>query len=208
MRKSCIVIDRQYGSGGRAVGMLLSKRFQIPFYDGELLMITAEKAGLNPGVLREFDERRTGSLLYDIAMFAGGFENNNKITEPFEVFEAVSDTIRKLAMEGPCIFMGRCADAVLKDVCGYLNVFIYASSMKERIKRAYESDHITTKNIESYIRRKDNQRKNYYKIFAEKEWGRMENYDLCLNTSAFGYAGCADIIAAMAENKDKIRKKE
>ena len=110
-------------------------------------------------------------------------------------------------MEGPAIFIGRCADTVLKDVCGSLNIFIYASSMEERIQRIHHTDHVLLKNIEAHIRRKDQQRKEYYKMFAEKEWGRMENHDICLNTSSFGYEGCADIIAAMADRACG-RKKE
>lgn len=207
MKRSCITIDRQYGSGGREVGRLLSKRLEIPLYDGELLLMAAERFGINPGLLEERDERRSGSLLHDIAIFANSMQNFGQMFEPYQIFEAVSDTIKRLAMEGPAIFMGRCADVVLKEVCSSLNLFIYASSMEERIKRIHSSDHIPMKNIESLIKKKDQQRSGYYKMFAEKEWGKMENYDLCLNTTAFGYEGCADIIAGMAERSAAGGKK-
>lgn len=202
MRRSCITIDRQYGSGGREVGKILSKKLNIPFYDGELLLLAAERFGLNPGLLKDKDEKRSGSLLHDIAVFANSFQNYDKLLEPYKMFEAVSMTICKLAMEGPAIFLGRCADTVLKDVCGSLNIFIYASSMEERISRIHNTDHIAMKNIEVYIKKKDQQRRDYYKMFAEKEWGKMENYDICLNTSSFGYEGCADVIAEMAHRPE------
>ncbi len=208
MRRSCITIDRQYGSGGREVGRILSRKLGIPFYDGELLLLAAERFGINPGLLKERDERRSGSLLHDIAIFANSMQNFGQMFEPYQMFEAVSATISRLAMEGPGIFMGRCADTVLKDVCNSLNLFIYASSMEERIRRIHTADQIPMKNIESYIRKKDQQRRDYYKMFAEKDWGKMENYDMCLNTTAFGYEGCADIIAGMAERSAVGRKKE
>lgn len=208
MRRSCITIGRQYGSGGREVGRILSKKLNIPFYDGELLLMAAERFGLNPGTLKERDERRTGSLLHDIAIFANSMQNYGQMFEPYQMFEAVSTTITRLAMEGPAIFIGRCADSVLRDVCGSLNIFIYASSMEERKNRIHQTDQIPLKNIEAYIRKKDQQRKEYYKMFAEKDWGNMENYDICLNTTSFGYEGCADVIAAMAEYKIGSRKKE
>ena len=207
MRRSCITIERQYGSGGREVGRILSHKLGIPFYDGELLLLAAERFGLNPGVLKEKDEKRSRSLLHDIAVFAGSIQDYRQMFEPYQQFEAVSGTIRRLAMEGPAIFIGRCADTVLKDVCGSLDIFIYASSMEERIQRIHHTDHVPLKNIKAHIRRKDQQRKEYYKMFAEKEWGRMENHDICLNTSSFGYEGCADIIAAMADRACG-RKKE
>lgn len=133
MRRSCITIERQYGSGGREVGRILSHKLGI-LYDGELLLLAAERFGLNPGVLKEKDEKRSGSLLHDIAVFAGSMQDYGRMFEPYQQFEAVSETIRRLAMEGPGIFIGRCADTVLKNVCGSLNIFIYASSMEERIQ--------------------------------------------------------------------------
>lgn len=209
-RKSCITIDRQYGSGGREVGRILSRKLDIPFYDGELLLLAAERFGLNPGTLKEKDEKRSGSLLHDIAMFAGSLQDYGRIMEPYQMFEAVSETIRRLALEGPAIFLGRCADTVLLEVCGTLNIFIYASSMEERTKRILDRDEIPVpiKNLEPYIRKKDQQRRDYYKMFAEKDWGKMENYDICLNTSTLGYEGCADFIAAMADRTDNGRKRE
>lgn len=207
-RKSCITIDRQYGSGGREVGRILSQKLGIPFYDGELLLLAAERFGLNPGTLKEKDETRSGSLLHDIAMFAGSLQDSGQMMEPFRMFEAVSETIRRLAMEGPSIFIGRCADTVLEEVCGTLDVFIYASSMEDRTNRIIERGEIPVpvKNLEPYIKKKDQQRREYYKMFAEKEWGKMENYDICLNTSTLGYEGCADFIAAMADRTDKGKR--
>lgn len=208
MRKRCITIDRQYGSGGRVVGRILSRKLGIPFYDGELLLIAAERFGLNPGVLMDKDERRTGSLLHDVALFVEGMQNYSRIQEPYQMFEAVSTTIQRLSLEGPAIFIGRCADTVLKDAGGSFNVFIYASLMEERINRICEMNPIDKKHIEAYIKKKDHQRKEYCKLFAETEWGKMENYDICLNTSTLGYEGCADIICAMTSCLDNNRKKE
>lgn len=199
MRRSCITIDRQFGSGGREVGRILSKKLEIPFYDGELLLIAADRFGLNPGILKDRDERRTGSLLHDIVLYAGCIQDSSRIQEPYQMFEAVRETICRLAMEGPAIFIGRCADTVLQGVCGSLNIFIYASDFDERISRIRGMEPGGMKNIELYIKKKDQQRKDYYKMFTEKEWGRMENYDICLNTSSLGYEGCADVIVSMAE---------
>lgn len=202
--KQHVIIDRQYGSGGREVGRILSEKQNIPFYDKELLIIAAEQYGLNPGILKERDEKRNGSLLYNIALFADSMQNYGKMTEPYEIFEAECGTIKRLAQNGSCVFIGRCADYVLDSVYKPIHVFIYASSMEERIRRATGVDHVDKRNIETYIKRKDQQRKGYYNFFTEKEWGVMENYDLCLNSSKLGYEGCADvIISLMNQSSDK-----
>ena len=97
MRRSCITIERQYGSGGREVGRILSHKLGIPFYDGELLLLAAERFGLNPGVLKEKDEKRSRSLLHDIAVFAGSIQDYRQMFEPYQQFEAVSgpNSLRK-----------------------------------------------------------------------------------------------------------------
>ena len=94
------------------------------------------------------------------------------------------------------MFVGRCAEHILKkhDYKNLLSVFIYASSMEERARRAMTVDHISQKEVYSYIAQKDRERKDYYYFHTGNDWGKMENYDLCLNTSALGYAGCAEIM--------------
>ena len=47
---------------------------------------------------------------------------------------------------------------------------------------------------ESFIRKKDNQRRNYNKFFTQETWGERGNYDLMVNTSSFGYDGAAELI--------------
>lgn len=208
MKRSCMTIDRQFGSGGREVGKILAQKLGLPFYDGELLLIAAERFGLNPGKLMDRDEKRTGSLLHDVAVYVGSIQEPGRMMEPYQMFEAVRETICRLAEQRPAVFMGRCADVVLKDVCASLNVFIYASDLEERISRISRDERLIGKNPELYIKKKDQQRREYYKMFAEKEWGRMENYDICLNTTSLGYEGCADVIVSMAEHSGESWKRD
>ena len=62
-----ITIGRQFGSGGREIGIRLAKALNVPFYDKELLRKAAEKSGLCEKIFENFDERPK-SLLYAIAM--------------------------------------------------------------------------------------------------------------------------------------------
>lgn len=196
MLNRSVTIGRQYASGGREIGKLLSQKLEMPYYDYELVLLAAEKYGLNPGVLKEKDEIRTDSLLYNLAVLTSGNARNfGKVMEPYEIFQAECETIRRLSEKHPAVFIGRCADLALMETGKPLRVFIYATNMEDRIKRAHEVDHIDMKNIESYIKRKDMKRKSYYNSFAPTEWGRMETYDLCLNSSDLGYEKCAEIIA-------------
>lgn len=189
-----ITIERQYASGGREIGKRLSKKLGIPYYDGQLLMMAAEKYGLNPGEVRANDEKVNKSLLYSVATAVENFRGNDRGMLPYRIYQAQAETIRRLSLEGPCIFIGRCAGEVLKDKRRSLNVFIYASSMADRRERASQADRIPMTDADAYIRMKDKQRREYYKMYAEKEWGDPLNYDLCLNSSSLGYDGCVELI--------------
>lgn len=189
-----ITIERQYASGGREIGKRLSEKLGIPFYDGQLLMMAAEKYGLNPGDVKANDERVNRSLLYSVAAAVENFRGNDRGMLPYRIYQAQAETIRRLSLEGPCIFIGRCAGEVLKGKRRSLNVFIYASSMADRRERASRADRIPMTDADPYIRMKDKQRREYYKMYAEKEWGDPLNYDLCLNSSSLGYDGCVELI--------------
>ncbi len=193
-----IVIDREYGSGGREVAKILAERLGIAFYDGELLVLAGQQQGVNISQLQDLDEKNVGSMLYNIALAASSIQDSSRLSVPYQAFAAVAEVIKKIDAKGPAIFMGRCADQVLAEAgrdC--LHVFVYASELDDRIRRAEEVG--ASGNVLRYIQKKDEQRRNYDKFYAEREWGRKENYDLCLNTSKLSYEQAAGVIAAAAE---------
>lgn len=193
-----IVIDREYGSGGREIAKILARKLGIEFYDGNMLELAGEQYGIDLGVMKNYDEKRTGSFLHDLALFSDAFTANDDHSAPFRVHEALSRLIVRLAGEKPCIFLGRCADEILKGKEPFLHVFIYASNMEDKIRRCMDVDGIARAKAAGYIRQKDSQRKNFQKMFSNRKWDAVSSYDLCINTSAVSYEAAADaIIAAM-----------
>lgn len=197
MSKNIILIDRQYGSGGREVGKMLADKLGIPFYDGQMLLMAADKFGLNPGIMKEYDEKNVKSMIYMIAMYSDyGMEDTNKLL-PQKIYNAMAQTIMKLANEGPCVIMGRCADYILSDRKDCLSIFIYASDMNFRVQRAISVDNVPEKEAAGYIKKRDKQRREYYNFHTDGRWGEATNYDLCLNTSSLGYDTCVSLIESM-----------
>lgn len=189
-----ITIERQYASGGREIGKKLSGKLGIPYYDGQLLLLAAEKFGLNPGVVKEHDEKVNRSLLYSVASAVENFRGTDRAMLPIKIYQAMAETMRRLALQQPCIFIGRCAADVLQNTCRHLDVFIYASSAAERRERANAVDNIPLSEADAYIKRKDRQRREYYKQFTGKDWGDFMNYDMCLDSSELGYEKCVELI--------------
>lgn len=196
MSKQTIVIDREYGSGGREVARIISEKLGMEFYDGNLLVMASERFGINLGVMKDYDEKGVGSLLYNIAMAANYSSNYNyeKMEAPYRIYTAQAQVMKRLVAERPCIFLGRCADEILKDVTPVLSVFIFGTDMEKKKKRIANVDGIAGKGVDNYIHKKDAQRKSYYHYYTKKEWGNMRNYDMCLNTALLSYEEAADAI--------------
>ena len=197
-----ITVGRQYGSGGRYVATLLAEKMGIPFYDKELLAEVSKDSGICKELLEEHDEKNTRSFLF--SMMSGvqpaGDMGAMYLDMPLNhrIFLAQFDTIRRIASEGPCVIVGRCADYVLRDMPNVLNVFIKASKENRirRITRIYGADPLKA---EEMIKKADKQRASYYNYYATNTWGDVNNYDLCVDTGALGIDGAVDLIARCAE---------
>lgn len=191
-----ITIGRQTGSGGSVVGEKLAKRLNIPYYDRELLARAAKDSGMSEKLFERHDEQPTRSLLYSLASssFSVGFpQNYSDMPLDHKIFLAQFDAIRKIAEEGPCVIVGRCADYALEERGDLLTVFIRASR-DDRIRRIMEKNKLTEEKAQSFIKKNDKNRANYYDYYSSKRWGSAESYDLCLNSSLFGIDGCVDVI--------------
>ena len=197
-----ITVGRQYGSGGREIGTALAKRFGIAYYDDLLLKKAAEESGLCEELFHSFDERPK-SFLYSIALDPYSFSMNHitsKGSIEQQVYLATYDTIKKLADEGSCVLIGRCADYALKDRNDVLNLFITAP-LENRIKRVAMRNGISEDEARERIRKRDKDRAAYYNFYSAKEWGDAKSYDLCIDSSLLGIDGTVDLLAEVLKRK-------
>ena len=160
-----ITIGRQFGSAGREIGEKLAEYFGIKCYDKELLTRAAQESGFCEEMIQNHDERPTNSFLYNLVMdtYSFGYNASSFVDMPIshKVFLAQFDTIKKIAEEGPCVIVGRCADYALADYKNVIHLFIYAneSCKVKRIMKKYELSEAKAKDM---IIKKDKQRQSYY----------------------------------------------
>ena len=110
--------------------------------------------------------------------------------------------IRRIASEGPCILVGRCADYVLRDHDNVLNVFVRAPE-EDRMERIIEYNHVDPMKAEEILKKTDKQRASYYNYYATGSWGDVNNYHLCLDSGVLGYSGCVEVILKAVEVKEQ-----
>lgn len=197
-----ITISRQYGSGGREIGAKLAEKFGIPFYDNELITRAAKESGYAEAAFHNAETKATNSLLYSIAMGMSAYGNQEisftQLSLDDRIYLAQSDIIRKVAEEGPCVIVGRCADYILKDNPNVINIFVYAD-MEFRKERAVRIDGLDPKKAEDEIIKMDKRRGNYYNYHSGEKWGKATNYHLSVKSSYIGIDNTVDCIKAYIE---------
>lgn len=200
-----ITIGRQYGSAGYEIGKKLAEDLGIQLYDKEMLKRAAKESGLCEELFETHDEKPTNSFLYSLVMdtYSLGYSSSSYADIPInhKVFLAQFDTIKKIAGEGPCVMVGRCADYALEDYDNVMNVFIYAD-LDQRIRRVAREFNLTDAKAKDIILKNDKKRASYYNYYTNKEWGNAKGYDLCLNSGKLGIDGTVRVIKEYM----KIRK--
>ena len=201
-----ITISRQHGSAGLQIGRELAKQLGIPCYDKELLERAAKDSGLCKEIFEANDKKPTSSFLYSLVMdtYSYGYSSGVLSDMPLnqKVFLAQFDTIKNLAKEGPCVFIGRCADYALEDNPHCLSVFIHAD-LKKRVRRVAAMDSVSDAKAKEIIQKTDKSRASYYNYYTCKKWGDMESYHVCLDSGIFGIDGTVDLLKAMIQRHEK-----
>lgn len=193
-----ITIGRSFGAGGRAVGRLLADRLGIEYYDKELLVQAASRAGMDCGLFEKNDERAPGflagvmpmSMGYSpLAWYAGPGAAGSQA-----VYTAQSDFIRHLADTRPCVIVGRTADYVLRDRPHVLSVFLHAPE-DECIRRILRRDDCQCPDKARQLLRKTNRlRAEFYNFYTDRTWGAADTYHLTLDSSALTTQDTVDTI--------------
>lgn len=208
--KSVITIGRQYGSGGREIGQKLAGRLGIKCYDNELLDRAAKESGICQELFENHDEKPTNSFLYSLVMdtYSMGYAAAALSGMPInhKVFLAQFNAIKKIADEGPCVMVGRCADYALDDYPNRISVFIYGS-MDKRIRRIADKYNFTDAKAKDVITKTDKQRASYYNYYTNKRWGDIASYDLCINSSILGIDGTVEILRQFIEEREALNAK-
>ncbi len=178
-----ITINREYGSGGRYVGKILSEMLKVPCYDKEIISLSAEKSGLDNDFIKENEESRKSYY---------GTDN--------DIFIAESKVIKNIA-KNPSIIIGRCSNYVLRNNKKIINVFLY-SDMKNKEKRVTKYYNIPKENAKKQIEKINKQRAKYYKFYTGCKWNDIENYDIALNTDVLGVNKTAEVLKEFILSKN------
>ena len=206
-KKIIITIARQYGSGGREIGERVANALNIPIYDKELITEVAAKGNLNEEVIKSADESSANSLLYTLAMgsntLGAAMHFGYKMPLNDKLFILQSEVIKEYAEKGSGIFIGRCADYVLRDQKNILRVFVYGDLEHRQQRIAERHPEFKSSQVIDAISKTDKRRATYYNFYTGNKWGKYDNYDIAINSSTLGIEGTTELICEIA---DKMMK--
>ncbi|MCR4955225.1 MAG: cytidylate kinase-like family protein [Lachnospiraceae bacterium] len=185
-----ITISREFGSGGRLIGVELAKRLGITYYDKEIIGKVGEETGFSERIIEDLGEHAPVKSIWAYAMVGRSRDGFSVVDS---IYSAQVQIIKKIAEEEPCVIVGRNADSILEDREDVLNVFIQGE-LPEKLKRVEELTGKKDAEAKKLIKETDKKRRVNYEYCTSRKWGVRENYDVILNTSAIGYEACIDIL--------------
>ena len=197
MNNFVVTIARQYGSGGRTVGEMLSNKLGIGYYDKDIIRMASEDSGIHEKLFGRVDEYSSAkpSIFARDSVYTGELipPQSKEFTSDANLFNYQAKIIRRLAETKSCVIIGRCSNYILKDYPNVLSVFIHAS-WEFRIEKAAEKLSKTPREIERFLHKDDKRKFEFCRHFTGREWTDATNYDLCLDSSKLGYDKCVEEI--------------
>ena len=188
MAKTIITLSREYCTGGRFIAQDVADALGVKLYDKELITMAARDSGLSEEAVAASEKRHTHSLLYSL------YTMGTDLPLSDQVFILQSRIIKKLAEEGPCVILGRCANYLLMDRPNVLRVFIHAPLEARLARVASYSLAWSQREVARHIRVEDHRRAAYYHYYTGEEWRDAAGYDLSLDSEKLGEDGCVEFI--------------
>ena len=191
-----VAINREYGSGGKNIGMMLSENLGIPYYDKDILKLAADESGINEALFRKHDEDAdTGLFKIARPIYRGELltSDSRDFTSEKNLFNYQAKIIKGLSDTESCIIVGRCADFILKGRPNVVSVFICAPK-EYLMEQAAKRKSLTGRDLDRYIDKINRNRSEYYTRYTGQVWSDVHHYDLCLDSSKLTAEKCVELI--------------
>jgi len=189
----CVVLDSEYCSMGRMIGMIACQQTGYAYYDAMILLEESPKSGITLEEVEAFEERYRKRE----------YSKEELVTDPeYQKIDAAFDQAIDAALaKGPCLIHDRAVKEMI-EAKGYscISVLTYADNMQAKIERAKLSPlykDLPSEEIPAKIQEEDNIRINYHKAHSHTAWGDKQTYDLLINAETFGRDEAAAILSAV-----------
>ena len=194
-----VTVSNEYGAGALAIAKRAADELGYEYVDRQLPVVVAKRLRISPedveaneDAQRSLGERWLTSLERATPELA-----QSSSVEPFdeELLKAVQEAVREFARRGNAVIVGRAAGLVLGPAANVVRVFLHAPR-EWRIAHIVDTFGSDRKTAEFEVERIDRMRAAYVRSWYAAEFGDHSNYDLCIDTSRFDRAQCAELIVS------------
>ena len=201
-----ICISRTQGSAGNDIGFGLADKLRINYYDVEIFdqvlrRLEAEKGAVNDAEYFADFNKYEKKHKFDPKGWFREFNRYHGLPKQDAVFFNMSDLICDLASKEDCIIMGRCADAILKNNhIPHISLFITAP-FAIRVQHVMDVRKMNMKQAVRFLKKMDSQHRRYYNFYGGAQWGKPDNYDLCINSASYGINETENLILKLLDDQ-------
>jgi cytidylate kinase len=220
-----VAISRQYGSGGRRVGVGVAKALDYMYIDKELIAEVSREAGVPIADVEAFDERPEHSAVrvlrkllspsYPGAADGLGGEGWGTAVAVPELYRRgdwgatvldedvflrlTQEVMLRLVSQENVVLIGRGTQALLANRSDVLHVRVIAPE-EHRIKTIQERDGRSRSEAAKRMKKVDGRRMRYIKRHYGVNWDNPELYHLVVNTALTGIESAVCMTAEAARS--------
>jgi len=199
---SVITISRQYGSGGKSLGIMLSKELGYALYDEELIQMIAQKAKVSTSWVENMEKEAGGKFSKFISgLIPSSFmdrlldDNRGYLDEEIYV-DILQKLMRKIGDEGNSVIVGRGGQYVLRDDANAFHILMVAD-LEDRVQFMEQRYDLSTKQALQIVNRQDKRRTNLYRKFGKEDYDQPDLYHMVLNMSKLSLEKACDLVQAL-----------
>lgn len=198
-----VAIGRQYGSSGRKIAEGVAKALDCKVYDRQIICLMAEKFGMEKADLESVRQYLDSYNYEDSELTFSPYGHSSAGAAAdytgVQMFEVQSRIIRELSERRPGVFLGRCANYVLRGEPHTYSFFVYADdAYREKEGQEYYKGQSLGE-----LKKRDQIRNEYYEKFTGIRRDDPHYYDMVINVSKTGAAGAASLILDYIRNKEE-----
>ena len=206
-----ICIGRTYGCAGTDIGFALADKLHINYYDTEIFTEVLERLEAEKDAFRDrssFAHKQNlnanlGNEKRSFAEHLREFNRYHGLPKGDAIFFNQSDLLCDMARKEDFIVMGRCADVILtNNRIPHISIFIDAP-FEARARRVMHTDDLNYKAACKLLKKLDKQHRHYHEFYTGRKWGAAVNYDLCINSAAYGIEGSVELIERIIKQHTK-----
>lgn len=207
-----VCISRTYGSAGTDIGFALADKLGLGYYDNEIFTEVMDRLEAEKN---DFKDRCDFSHGQNLQQHVGPektrswrerlreFSRYHGLPKGDAIFFNQTDLLCDLAKKESFVIMGRCADVILtNNRIPHISIYIDAP-FDMRVRRVMKTDEIDRKTAVKLLKKLDKQHRRYNEFYTGYEWGNAVNYDLCINSAAYGIEGSVELIERIISQHTK-----